>query len=321
MDDILVTVIVPVYNTEIEYLEKCFTSISSQTLTKIEVLIIDDGSCDKVYRYCEDACNQYKYFRVIHQANAGVSVARNTGLKNAKGVFISFIDSDDWVDKDYLEKMLCSADSNTDIVLSGYDKYHNDRKKQNYLINKKNNKDIFSLKNIGFVWGKLYRKDFINEMYFNAELTHGEDVAFNFCLLEMKPCYCIANTKYHYRIDSLSAVRKFNQGYVEKYTTTLFFLKEKALLSRELYLAYCEFVFIVLLVVLDNYYFHIENADGYLLKRKKLKVLCSRYAREIESCGYVHFDIAKKLILFCFKLSMIDTVLILFQLRKIRRLL
>jgi len=96
-----VSVIVPVYQVE-EYLSKCVDSILNQTFGDFELILVDDGSPDR----CGEICDRYKAvdgrIRVIHQLNQGVSAARNNGVKEAKGEYIAFIDSDDWVDKNYL---------------------------------------------------------------------------------------------------------------------------------------------------------------------------------------------------------------------------
>ncbi len=110
----LVSIIVPIYNVE-SYLEKCLQSIVSQTHANIEILLIDDGSTDRSLDICRTFAERDARIRVVHLKKAGVSVARNTGLEMASGEYICFVDSDDWVDKDYVSALLrllrtCRAD-------------------------------------------------------------------------------------------------------------------------------------------------------------------------------------------------------------------
>lgn len=95
-----ISVIVPVYNT-VHYLPRCIDSILSQSFTDFELLLIDDGSIDGSGQICDAYAEKDNRIRVFHKENGGVSSARNVGLDNAKGEWITFIDSDDWVEKDY----------------------------------------------------------------------------------------------------------------------------------------------------------------------------------------------------------------------------
>ena len=99
----LVSIIIPIYNVE-EYLEDCLNSLIKQTYRKIEVILIDDGSTDKSSNIYSQFL-KYKNIKVIKQKNQGVSNARNNGLKVAKGEYIGFCDSDDWIEANFYEKL------------------------------------------------------------------------------------------------------------------------------------------------------------------------------------------------------------------------
>lgn len=101
----LISVIVPVYNVK-AYLKRCVDSLIHQTYTNIEIILIDDGSTDGSEYLCEECAKKDNRIRVIHQENGGLSAARNTGIDEAKGEWFSFIDSDDYVTKVFLERML-----------------------------------------------------------------------------------------------------------------------------------------------------------------------------------------------------------------------
>ena len=97
----IMSVIVPVYNTE-QYLHRCIDSILTQTYTDFELLLIDDGSKDKSGDICDEYALKDSRIRVFHKENGGVSSARNLGLDNAAGEWITFVDSDDWIIESYL---------------------------------------------------------------------------------------------------------------------------------------------------------------------------------------------------------------------------
>lgn len=121
MSEPLITVIVPVYNVE-KYLCRCVDSILKQTYSNIEVILIDDESPDRCPEICDDYSAKDNRVKVIHQKNAGQSSARNAGLDEAKGEFIAFVDSDDYIDQTFLEKLhkrICEDQS--DLAICEYD--------------------------------------------------------------------------------------------------------------------------------------------------------------------------------------------------------
>ena len=120
----IISIIVPVYNTG-KYLEKCLESIISQSLTNFEVICIDDGSTDNSYDILTTYKEKYNNFKIIYQENQGVAIARNNGLKYANGDYIIFIDSDDFITNDYLEKLYNeSIITNADVVICNFYRYY-----------------------------------------------------------------------------------------------------------------------------------------------------------------------------------------------------
>lgn len=101
----LISVIVPIYQVE-AYLEECLDSILNQTYRQLEIILIDDGSTDRCGDICDRYASQDSRIKVIHQTNQGLSAARNAGMDMATGEFISFIDSDDYIDPHFYEKMV-----------------------------------------------------------------------------------------------------------------------------------------------------------------------------------------------------------------------
>ena len=101
----LVSIIVPVYNVE-RYLNRCIKSIITQEYKELEIILVDDGSLDGCPLLCDKWAEQDKRIRVVHQANSGLSAARNTGLEMMSGEYIAFVDSDDYLDSRYVDSML-----------------------------------------------------------------------------------------------------------------------------------------------------------------------------------------------------------------------
>lgn len=99
-----VSIIIPVYNTG-HYLYKCVDSILYQTYKDIEVIIVDDGSCEETALICDEIAAKDNRIRLIHKKNEGVSIARNIGLSMVTGEYVGFVDSDDWIDADMFETL------------------------------------------------------------------------------------------------------------------------------------------------------------------------------------------------------------------------
>lgn len=120
MEQCVISVIIPVYKAE-KYLSRCIASLLAQSFTAFELLLIDDGSPDNSGKICHDWAERDCRIRVLHQTNAGVSAARNKGLDEAKGEYIVFVDSDDYVGTDYLKHLYEERPLNLDsIVVQGF---------------------------------------------------------------------------------------------------------------------------------------------------------------------------------------------------------
>lgn len=115
----LVTVVLPIYNVE-KYLNQCIESVTKQTYTSLEIILVDDGSTDSCPKICDEWAAKDERIRVIHKQNAGLGMARNTGIENATGEYICFFDSDDFIAADTIEKIYGLARKETaDIVVFG----------------------------------------------------------------------------------------------------------------------------------------------------------------------------------------------------------
>ncbi|MGN1217108.1 MAG: glycosyltransferase family 2 protein [Phocaeicola sp.] len=183
MNTPLVSIIVPVYNAE-KYIHECIDSLLAQTYANIEVVLVDDGSPDNCGKICEDYAAKDNRIKVIHQQNAGVSAARNKAIAHSKGERITFVDADDKVTDDYIEKLM-SKDG--DWGIGGYRDTNNNccNINEGGYIGKDRLIQFFQehlhnlyTNNIG---GKLYRSSIIckNNIKFNTNVRFSEDFLFN----------------------------------------------------------------------------------------------------------------------------------------------
>ena len=210
---ILVSVIVPVYNVE-PYLQQCLDSVVNQTYENLEILIIDDGSTDGSGVICDEYERLDSRIKVIHTVNRGLSAARNRGLDEAKGEYISFIDSDDWFELDAIEIVMREAySSNADIVCF---RYVQEYKNVSFIPRCESNQrreliagDIIEefCNGSGIetaAWNKFYKKGIFSDIVY-PEGRYYEDIAI-ICQLLKKAgkVVCIPSILVHYRSRSNS---------------------------------------------------------------------------------------------------------------------
>ena len=181
---ILISVIVPVYNVD-NYLRKCIDSLIVQTLKDIEIILVNDGSTDESIDICEEYKLKDNRIKVIHKENGGLSDARNKGIDIAKGKYISFVDSDDWINPQMLEKLYILASKyEADIVQGDYIKAYDEDIIVNNMsenIIKYNAEQILDelysgnyTKNI-VVWNKIYKRELFNDIRFPKGKLHEDE--------------------------------------------------------------------------------------------------------------------------------------------------
>lgn len=178
----LVSVIIPVYNV-VDYLDNCIKSVINQSYTNLEIIIVDDGSTDGSDKKCDEWAQKDTRIKVMHQKNSGVSIARNLGISNAKGDYLSFLDSDDRYTELYIEKMVREAlDTEADIICCDYVSYG--KTEESYTSDKVqyNTEEAIShlLDYNGykcFVWNKLFSMRCIKGVRF-PENWWFEDIVF-----------------------------------------------------------------------------------------------------------------------------------------------
>lgn len=208
MSSVKLSIIVPVYGVE-KYLQHCLDSILQQTFQDFEIILVDDGSKDNSGKICDDYAAQDTRIKVIHQENAGLAMARNSGLTVAVGLYVAFVDSDDWLEPDMYEMLFSDIEQNmADIALCGYVNDYGTGKK--YDVSTK--KDILVLdsekaieimlkgKPFGaYAWNKVFKRALLEELRF-PNVRFAEDVFFTWNLFHRasKITYN-SSAKYHYR--------------------------------------------------------------------------------------------------------------------------
>ena len=196
-------------------MDRCIQSILTQTYTDFELLLINDGSTDSSGAICDRYAEQDSRVRVFHKENGGVSSARNMGLDNAKGEWIAFVDSDDWVLDSYLYNLV-SHSHNVDLVIS-YAEYlysNGERKKEEYASRMVSNEIdvLFTENDLSWhtsPWAKLFNKKFCDQLRFIEGMHIGEDLVFLYTyMLKSNKIYVSNDTDYIYFVESQNSLTK-----------------------------------------------------------------------------------------------------------------
>ena len=207
-----ISIIVPVYKVE-KYLHRCIDSILSQSFTDFELILVDDGSPDNCGKICDEYAQKDSRIRVFHKPNGGVSSARNLGLNNARGEWIAFVDSDDYIEVDYLEELISYETINNSEIIAISNKL--DEKNKSITLSRDKFGLLFSLYKFDKFcppWGKLFKKNIIfnHKLRFNIKIRLGEDMMFVLSyLLNTEKITLVSSNKYNYEIgrpDSLTKV-------------------------------------------------------------------------------------------------------------------
>ena len=212
-----ISVIIPVYNVE-KYLRQCLDSVIKQSLPDIEIICIDDGSTDNSLQICNEYAINDSRINVIHQKNSGLGCARNSGLKNANGEYILFVDSDDWIEENACLEMYNKAvEINADIVLTGETLYYQSADK--YGPGWRNFAGYKDMEEIteSIVWEtftpactRLYKKEFLdrNNLKF-VENCFYEDNSWGCLMFILAKRIGFVKNQYYYRQrnDSITAVK------------------------------------------------------------------------------------------------------------------
>jgi len=332
MEEDLISVIIPVYNCE-KYIEECLNSIINQTYKNLEIIVVNDGSSDKSLDIINNFKDNDSRVNVISTENKGVSHARNVGLNKATGKYISFVDSDDWLDENFCTKMhekLIETDA--DLICCGYNKVTGEK------IEKINSdgttlefdKKAFLIKllnvqtSLGLVHMKLIKAELVKKVSFNENLKVAEDALYNMGLCEHINKAAVLNEPlYNYRINTDSVVRKYDENYSLKY--------EKAMNEVSSYIKnnYYEenvitnlnnFIVYHLMLVLVNFVYNPENKTEPRIKLLKEICISKTYKEAIKYSNYNELSLTRKITLFTikYKLYIFTALICMIRQRQIR---
>lgn len=234
----MISVIVPIYKVE-KYLKRCVNSLLAQSYSDFELILVDDGSPDNCGNICEEYAAKDKRIRVIHKDNGGLSDARNAGLKIAKGEYIAFVDSDDWVATNYLETLLKVIElTGSDIcecevlkTTGEIEKYENSKEKHTSYSSEKALELLICDKILHqYVWNKLYKRSCLKDIPFAVGKINEDEFWTYQVFGHARRITKISNTLYYYfqrensimgnhynlkRLDALAA-KSLRQRYIEE---------------------------------------------------------------------------------------------------------
>lgn len=316
----MISIIVPVYNVE-KYLKKCIESVLRQTYKDFELILVNDGSTDKSGKICDEYLKLDKRIRVIHKKNGGLSDARNIGIKAAKGEYIAFLDSDDWIENNCYETLInLIKENNADISICNFKSVINDKeqldKYEKFVIEKFNNiealNQIYDKKNVEFIlaWNKLFKKELLENNKFPKGKIHEDEFLIPKIIYNAK-CIIYLNRQliYYRKTENSIMNRTFNKkrlDYIEALNDRNMFFEENNLielqqkninrLSSEIIRHYC-----LSKEAVDNERKEIQNyllkciekiriAD--LTKKEKIKIVIFKFSPNIYN---VIFKLYKKI--------------------------
>ena len=233
-----ISIIIPVYNVE-NYIRRCLDSVINQTLKDIEIIIVNDGTKDNSLEICNEYADLDSRIKIFSKKNEGLGLTRNYGIDRANGKYVAFLDSDDFVDFDFYEKLLENAEKNsTDACFANIKLYTKDQKivqrdkmpfKNEVVESKKymynllhvEDKKEYGKEYMGMcVWRSIYKKDILDKYNIRFESERkfiSEDILFNidFCMNSKRVSF-IDNTYYYYCFNSESLTKTYKSDRFEK---------------------------------------------------------------------------------------------------------
>lgn len=337
MSDIKVSIIVPVYNIPDKILRQCIESTINQTLKEIEIILVDDGSTDDSGKICDEYADKDKRIKVIHKKNGGLSAARNTGFENATGEWITFLDSDDWIDEHTCEDTYILGEKNrSEVVIFGtiqeFEHYKTPFKyhyADGTVFEAEMCKDLQCeilnfTGNVATVWAKLFRRSFLvdNGLEHNAELRQGsEGIEFNIRVFEkVNRAYFTDHIYYHYIYNPNSISAKHDEK--NHYFVIKCFDEIKRQIAKsdnrekleELF--YKRFSYVVVATAISGYFNPCNNqsfveAKNSFLRYKENKLVAETLARKEISL----IDFRRKIVLVFIKCNLYFPIVLLAKIR------
>lgn len=284
------SIIIPVYNAQ-KYLNKCIDSVLNQTENDIEIILVNDGSKDNSGAICDEYAKKDDRIIIIHQKNQGVSAARNNALAIAKGDFIGFVDSDDYINSEMFEKLLNTAKKdNSDIVMCDALTVYNDGTKETDTITQLPTDSILTkstftpnllLEMAGSVCRCIYKNHLVksNQIEFPKGIKFSEDRIFNIYAFGFANKISYIKKPFYYRYVNLkSAVHRFHSDYFDAYKKAKIKTEEAIKLAwnnnHEYQKSYLSQFITGALSAINNYYYKTSPLSSKERKKAVIK-LCN----------------------------------------------
>lgn len=326
-----ISIIMPVYNKE-KFLRKSIDSVLNQTYKDYELIIIDDGSNDDSAKMADEYSKNHKQIMVIHIKNSGVSNARNIGISSATGKYITFIDSDDYCQPDYLLNLYnCITQNRADMVISGLSEHweYSDNKKfiQPALIGLFQLKDVLpnfarmQIQNgiFGFSGAKIFKKELCKDIYFDNQISLAEDFDFFLKLYSrVSTIYFDNNCYYYYLQQAANSTSTIKDENIDYYSQILINLRFKNFLEKNNSFQ-GENQAIVNKLINNYIFFTIYHSSVEALNKKFDSVY---YLIKNENINLVGDNIRQKFIFYCLNRNLkppVKTMLVMYRHLKVLR--
>lgn len=302
----LISVIVPVYNAE-KYIKKCIESIISQTYQNMELILINDGSKDLSLQICEEFAKKDQRIKVYDRANGGASAARNTGLTKARGDYIVFVDSDDFVTSKYLENLYLAAKiGNYDIVQCDFEEVNNTKLSINNVIFDKMHVQEISKKQAlndrvykVTIWGKIYSSFLFDDFKFREGEIYEDDASYYIFVDKAKKIAILNETLYYYYMSENSVMRNDKKdkstAFIGIYEDRIRYFRDRN--NQDLLDGSYDRFCLVLMLSLAASYAHGNNCGD----RKQLWTLYKKYYHSTMQAKTI--GIKDKLMFTCFRIA------------------
>ncbi|MCM3763514.1 glycosyltransferase [Neobacillus niacini] len=286
-----ISIIVPVFNVE-NFIDDCIKSILGQKFSDFELILVNDGSTDHSGHVCDEYAKKDNRIIVIHKENGGQSSARNKGIEAAKGDYLGFVDSDDWIDHDMYNVLYTKAiETDSDIAACNFIQY--DRKADSHLYSMNTSDQLFDRsaamhelylnERLSFSpCNKIYKRQLLNGIWFKEGYIL-EDMDFAYRIMnEAKRIFYTGQALYHYRYNEKSTMRKtFSKKRLDEYEVRkdmyLFYLQNYPEIANEVYAEWF-LTGLMLYINIEKYFQSEKNRYQYLIDvdRKKLRALLSK---------------------------------------------
>lgn len=325
MDSVFISFVVPVYNA-LKYLRRCVTSLQNQTYANIELVLVDDGSIDGSDELCDAIAQRDSRVVVVHQANQGVSVARNKGIEIAKGKYIAFVDADDWLDLNVCS-VFAEIEKNENYDLFCFSAIYcaENKTKKAFLFEK--DVDVLSGRQreelhckvmapkspdyeyncntrfAGSAWGRFYRTEVLKTkcLKFSSKTIISEDVLFNILALDkFEKIGYTTKVFYHYWQSANSAQNRYRKNSMKYFEFLINEIQNWLLTTKknQLYRDCANTLFVhYLFGALKEDYFHKDNPDKKIARLELCQILDKDEIRDIlNNANYTYFSKVERML-------------------------